>query len=189
MKSLNIFLTIVFIFSFLNLLAQDRLIERSGFIFGFSAGAGVVSLSDNEAGFDTAEGGITFPTLKIGWMATDRIAIVAVMLGLIYNENQKDRSFESIIPSIHYWAGDRFWLSGGVGLGMDMPAFYEADDFHDGKWDFGFAATAALGYEIVQRKKFALDLQSRVHVGRIFTGEDQTRDGAAFSVGLGFNWY
>lgn len=189
MKTLNIFFTLIIAIISLNLSAQDIQIERSGFVFGFSAGAGVVSLSDNEAGFDQAEGGITFPSLKLGWMVSERTAIVAVMPGMIYNEDQKDRSFESIIPSVQYWAGDRFWLSGGVGLGMDMPAFYEADDFADGKWDFGCAATAAIGYEIVQRKKFALDLQSRVHVGRIFTGEDQTRDGAAFSVGLGFNWY
>jgi len=189
MKTLNILFTIAFAAISLNLSAQDIQLERSGFIFGFSAGAGVVSLSDNEAGFDQAEGGITFPSLKLGWMVSERTAIVAVVPGMIYNEDQKDRSFESIIPSVQYWAGDRFWLSGGVGMGMDMPAFYEADNFADGKWDFGCAATAAIGYEIVQRKKFALDLQSRVHVARIFTGEDQTRDGAAFSVGLGCNWY
>ena len=34
------------------------------------------------------------------------------------------------------------------------------DNFKDEDWDFGCAVAASAGYELVQKKNFALDLQS-----------------------------
>ncbi len=189
MKSRNILLTLTFMISFLKLSAQETKVERSGFLIGFSAGAGVITIADNKCSFDLTQGGISFPGLKIGWMASERTAILAVLPGMTYTENGKDRSFEAIIPSVQHWIGDRWWLSGGVGLGMDFPAFYEVNEVKDESWNFGCAAMAATGFELIQRKRYTLDLQSRLHMARVFPGENQTRDGVAFSIGVGFNWY
>ena len=164
-------------------------IERKGFIIGFSAGAGVVSISDSnqEVPFDEAHGGFSFPNLKFGWMVSDRLAIMANLPGMSYEYDDKDRSFDALIPSVQYWMKDRWWINGGFGLAMDSPAIYEKNDGEG--WNFGCAVAASTGFELVQKKKFVLDLQTQLMLGRTFLKNDQYRDGVALSVGLGFNWY
>ncbi len=166
-------------------------IERKGFVIGFGVGGGVISIADSgqENPFDEASGGISLPNLKIGMMLNEKTALLATFPGMIYKLEGKDRSFETFIPSLQYWLKDRWWVNGGVGLAMDFPAFYETDDFKDEDFNFGCAVAFSTGYEIVQRKNFALDLQTKIHMGRAFMGENQHRDGVAFTVGLGFNWY
>ncbi len=169
----------------------DKPIQRKGFVFGVGLGGGVISISDSnqEVPFDEAQGGISLPNLKLGWMVNDRLAILATFPGLIYDYEGKDRSFEAFIPSVQYWVKDRWWVNGGIGLAMDMPAFYEVDDFKDEDFNFGCAVAVSTGYEIVQNKNFALDIQSKLHLGRAFLDNDQHRDGVAFTIGIGFTWY
>ena len=131
MKTKNILLTLLGLIAYLNVSAQEIKVERKGFLIGLSAGAGVVSMADNESSFDLTQGGISLPNLKVGWMVSERTAIVAVLPGMIYTENGKDRSFEAIIPSVQHWVGERWWLSGGLGLGMDFPAFYEVEEVQE----------------------------------------------------------
>ena len=122
-------------------------------------------------------------------MVNDQLAILATFPGMIYDYEGKDRSFESFIPSVQYWFKDRWWVNGGIGLAMDFPAFYEVEDFRDEEWNFGCAVAFSTGYELVQRKRYALDLQTKIHMGRTSLDNNQHRDGVAFTVGLGFNWY
>lgn len=170
---------------------NNNTIKREGFVFGFGVGGGVLSIANSydENPFDEAQGGISLPNLKIGWMLNERLAVLATFPGLIYEFEGKDRSFEGFIPTIQYWVKDRWWINGGVGLSMDMPAFYEVENIKDEDWNFGCAVSASTGYEIVRRNNFALDLQTRIHLGRAFLGDDEYRDGAAFTIGVGFNWY
>ncbi len=170
---------------------QTSNIERKGFVIGFGVGGGVISLADSgqENPFEKASGGFSLPNLKIGMMLNEKTALLATFPGMIYEYEGQDRSFEAFIPSIQYWLKDRWWVNGGVGLSMDFPAFYEVDDFKDQDFNFGCAVAVSTGYEIVQRKNFALDLQTKLHMGRVFTGNSQYRDGVALTVGLGFNWY
>ncbi|RMG20438.1 MAG: hypothetical protein D6730_19900 [Bacteroidetes bacterium] len=170
---------------------EDNSIERKGFVFGIGMGGGVVSMSDSyqEVAFEQAQGGISLPNLKLGWMVNERLAILATFPGMIYEYEGKDRSFEAIMPSVQYWFKDRWWVNGGFGLAMDFPAFYEVDDFKDEDWNFGCAVALSSGYELVQKRKFALDLQSKLHLGRVFLDHDAHRDGVAFTIGIGFNWY
>ena len=135
------------------------------------------------------QGGISLPNLKFGWMLNDRLALMATLPGMIYDFEDHDRSFEAFIPSLQYWVGDRWWVNGGMGLAMDFPAFYEVEDIKNEEWNFGFAVAVSTGYEIIQRGNFAIDLQSKIHLGRVFLDNDQHRDAAAFTVGIGFNWY
>lgn len=186
-------LIILFTFCTLTTFAQndENTIEREGFVIGFGIGGGVISISDSnqEVPFDKAEGGLSLPNLKIGWMLNNRLALLATFPGLIYEYEGDDRSFEAFIPSLQYWVKDRWWINGGVGLAMDLPAFYEVDNFKDEDWNFGCAVAISTGYELVQKKRYAFDLQSKIHMGRVFLDNDQHRDGVAFTIGLGFNWY
>lgn len=185
-------LLITFLFSGLSLLGQNNnSIERKGFVIGFGIGGGIISVSDSyqETPFDKASGGLSLPNLKIGFMLSEKTALLATFPGMIYEYDGKDRSFEAFLPSLQYWVQDRWWVNGGVGLAMDFPAFYEVDDFKDEDFNFGCAVAVSTGYEIVQTKKFALDIQSRLHLGRVYLENDAHRDGVAFEIGLGFNWY
>lgn len=186
---------LIAIFSVFSLAAYSQQFEgsvqREGFVIGFGVGAGVISIADSNAEnqFDKANGSISFPDLKIGWMLNNRTALLATFPGLIYEYEGHDRSFESIIPSLQYWVTDRWWINGGIGLAIDAPAFYDYEKNVNDNWNFGCAVAASTGYEIYQNKNFTIDLQSRIHLGTVFLDNDLHRDAAAFSVGVGFNWY
>ena len=166
-------------------------IERKGFVFGFGIGGGVISIADSndEVPFDEAQFGISLPNLKFGWMLNDYLAILATFPGMIYDYEGKDRSFEAFIPSVQYWVNDRWWINGGIGLAMDFPALYEVDDLKNEDWNFGGAVALSTGFELVQNKRYALDLQTKLQMGRVHLDNDEHRDGVSFSIGLGFNWY
>ena len=182
---------ITFIFLSFSAFGQtsDSPVERKGFVIGVGIGGGVISFdnSNQEGSFEEAQGGGTFPNLKLGWMVNDRLAILATLPGMIYEFEEKDRSFDAIIPSVQYWVKNRWWINGGIGLAIDGPALYEKTEGED--WNFGCAVAASTGYELLQKKKFVLDLQTQLQLGRVFMENDQYRDGVVFSVGLGFNWY
>ena len=65
---------LVFVFTLCTLLSygqnETNPIERKGFVIGFGIGGGVISVSDSdqEVPFDEAQGGGSFPNLKLGWM-------------------------------------------------------------------------------------------------------------------------
>jgi len=167
----------------------DNSIERKGFVFSIGASAGVVSISDSdqEVAFEKVQGGINLPNLKLGWMLNERLAILGTFPGVIYELEGKDRSFSAFIPSVQYWFKDKWWVNGGIGLAVDGPALYEKLDGED--WNFGCAVTASTGYEIVQKKRYALDIQTQLHLAQTFLDGNGHRDGVAFTVGIGFNWY
>lgn len=184
-------LMVVLILCTFSLFSQNinKTVERKGFVIGLGLSGGVISISDSdqEIPFDDAQGGFSLPNLKLGWMLNERLAILATFPGMIYEYEGKDRSFDAFMPSVQYWVKDRWWINGGIGLAVDGPALYEDLDGED--WNFGCAVAFSTGYEIVQKKKFTIDLQTQLHLGRVFLENDQHRDGVAFSVGLGFNWY
>lgn len=172
--------------------AQDagNPVERKGFVIGIGASVGLVSISDGDQGsFEEAEGGISLPDLRLGWMVNDRLAIIGTSPGKIYDYEGRDRHFGAIIPTLQYWVRDRLWINGGFGLAMDTPALYDIDDVEDEEWNFGCAVSASVGYELVQKKNYALDLHTQVHLGSVNTGNNQHRDGVTISVGVGFTWY
>lgn len=183
-----------FVFTFCTLLTygqnETSQIERKGFVIGFGLGGGVISISDSdqEVPFDEAQFGGSFPNLKVGWMVNDRLAILGMYAGMGYEYEGKDRTFDAFMPSVQYWVRDRWWVNAGAGLAMDFPAFYE-DNIEDEDWNFGGAVSLSTGYELIQKKKFALDLQTQLQMGWSNLGNDKDRDVVVFSIGLGFNWY
>lgn len=164
--------------------------QRDGFIFEFVAGGGLISLEDS-AGiqtFDKAQGTFVFPDLEFGYMLNDRLAITAVLPGNIYEFQDNDRHFGGFIPSVQYWVKDRWWIHGGIGLAIDAPALYDIKDNVNDDWNFGCAVMASTGYEIYKKKNFALNVQSKLVLGRANLDGDIDRDAVIFNVGLGFSW-
>lgn len=171
--------------------AQQDSINRDGFVIGFGISGGAIHLADSrsEINIDKTQGGFSFPNFKIGFMINERLAFLVTTKGLVYQIENKDRSMDAITPSIQFWIKDKWWINGGFGLAMDMPALYEIKEFSEEEWNFGCALTAGTGYEVLRRNKFAMDIQANVLLGRTILGDDQFRDGSGFLLGLGFNWY
>jgi len=90
---------------------------------------------------------------------------------------------------VQYWVKNRWWINGGVGLAMDFPALYDIDKSKDQDWNFGVAVGLSTGIELVQKKKYALDLQAKLHMASVNLENNQQREGVSFSIGIGFNWY
>ncbi|MBC8046270.1 MAG: hypothetical protein H7Y00_05700 [Fimbriimonadaceae bacterium] len=188
-------LTILFLFSILfnaNMHAQNNAsFERKGFIFGAAIGISSVSLKYPSQPTQN-EISASLPNFKIGTMISNRTAVVVYLPGSIYtyegSGRNRDRGFEAIIPSVQYWLKDRWWILGGAGLGMDAPAFYDIKNEEERKFYFGSSVIAATGYEIWRKEKFTLDIQGRVHYGSANVSEG-TRNGMAYNLLVGFNWY
>ncbi|MBI9041822.1 hypothetical protein [Lutibacter sp.] len=170
---------------------NETIFKRDGFMFEFSLGGGVIGVEDNQGiqTFDKSQGALSFPELKFGYMLNDNLAITASMPGMIYEFNNNDRHFGGFIPSIQYWVKDRWWIHGGVGLAIDSPALYDIKDNVNDYWNFGCAVMASTGYEFYKKKNFALNVQSKVVMGRTFLEGDVHGDAVTFNIGLGFSWF
>ena len=164
--------------------------QKDGFIFEFVVGGGIISIEDS-AGiqtFDKSQGTFVFPDLKFGYMLNGHLAITASMPGNIYQFQDNDRNFGGFIPSVQYWVKDRWWIHGGIGLAIDSPALYDIKDDINDEWNFGCAVMASTGYEIYKKKNFALNVESKLVLGRVSLDGDAHRDAAIFNIGLGFSW-
>ena len=78
--------------------------------------------------------------------------------------------------AVQYWVGNRSWIKGGAGFGTIV------DDFNE--LETGLAVMGGGGVELVQKRKFVLDLQ-----GRVTRTALEFRNIHMFLVSLGFNWY
>ncbi|KAB8155164.1 hypothetical protein EZY14_004565 [Kordia sp. TARA_039_SRF] len=165
--------------------------KREGFMFEFAVGGGVISIEDSKGiqTFDKSQGALSFPELKFGYMLNDKLAITASIPGMIYEFQDNDRHFGAFIPSVQYWVKDRWWIHGGIGLAIDSPALYDIKDNVNDDWNVGCAFMASTGYEIYKKKNFALNLQSKLVMGRAFLTGDTHRDVVSFNIGVGFSWF
>ena len=164
--------------------------QREGFIFEFVVGGGSISIEDSAGmqSFDKSQGTFVFPDLKFGYMLNDKLAITVSMPGNIYEFQDNDRNFGGLIPSVQYWVKDRWWIHGGIGLAIDSPALYDIKDNVNDDWNFGTAVMISTGYEFYKKRKFALNLQSKLVLGHASLAGNVKRDAVIFNIGLGFSW-
>ncbi|MBK8056168.1 MAG: hypothetical protein IPK35_23570 [Saprospiraceae bacterium] len=187
-KILIITLTFVANFTFAQTNLNKKPIERKGFVFGVGLGAGALTLNTNDTtkvNFST-----TLPNIKVGFMASKKLALLALLPGANYKYNGKARGFEGVIIAGQYWVKDNWWVLGGTGLTFDAPAFYTVKDpktagFYTGLPSFTFAT----GYEIWKKGRFALDLQYRIFLGKSNLPNSGQREGISNMFIVGFNWY
>lgn len=164
--------------------------QRDGFIFEFVVGGGIISIEDS-AGiqtFDKSQGTFIFPDVKLGHMLNEKLAITLSLPGNIYEFQDNDRNFGGFIPSLQYWVKDRWWIHGGIGLAIDSPALYDIKEDVNDDWNFGCAVMVSTGYEFYKKKNFALNVQSKLVLGRASLDGDAHRDAVIFNVGIGFSW-
>ena len=151
-----------------------RPVERDGFLVGFGLGFGSALPCDDCAGM----GG----SFSFGAMSRPNLALMWEFVGV--GNDDGDAALSTI--SLQYWPRERWWIKGGLGLGTGSDDDDEDDGFSgvdDDEEDTRFGATIAVGYEFVQRGRFALDLHLR---GTALTGGEKN---TSVLFGMGFFWY
>lgn len=186
MKKL-IFTFFIALIAILDIQAQTEKPIRKGFTAGAFVGVGALHFTEGMSE-KTTRGGISLPNLKMGWFVSPRTAIYVNTVGQIYESEGVDRSFEGIVPSIQFWATDKWWLSGGYGASLDTRALYESKS-QSRKSDWGKGVLLATGYELLQRERWALDLQTRLYMARVSRDEGGNLDGTNFSIGVGISLF
>lgn len=196
MKSFVLVFIAIFTFSFQNIHAQDKeksAIERKGFVFGTSYGAAVSFLQfpeKSQTDFDVAL------DLKAGYMLNPRLALLISTNVSIYDYSgygrDRKRDFGVLAPSVQYWINDKLWILGGIGLGGDNPVFFDIKDPENNelerKYYEGIGFVASVGYELYQKKNFAIDLKTRLMYRNVKIEEEQT-SGFSVALLLGINFY
>ncbi len=196
MKKIAITTLVLCFLTFQNMFAQsNNAIQRKGFVFGIAGGTGfiITSIPSNKNNIQSSNLSYNW---KVGYMVNSKMAVLfqGVISTYIYEGNidsprERLRGFEGLIPSIQYHLNNRLWVSGGIGLGMDNPVFYDVKDETEGKYYAGgFKMTISSGYEIWQRKNKTIDFQCRLSYGTSHVPEGK-RNSFAFDILIGFNLY
>ena len=174
---------------------SENAIERKGFVFGTSYGAGYSVLkfpdkNQNELGFAL--------DLKLGYMINPNLALMLSTNVSIYDYSgfgrDRKRDFGILAPTAQYWLNDKFWVLGGIGLGGDNPVFWDIDfdnvddDPLETKYYNGLGLVAATGYEIYQRKNMAVDIKAKLSYRNVEMQEGKT-NGVSFAFLVGINLY
>lgn len=181
-------LTLLAVNSFAQNNTERKTFERKGFLIGIGLGAGALTLNTNNTtnlAFST-----TLPNIKIGYMASKRLALLILLPGANYKYEGKNRGFEAFTIAGQYWLKDKWWVLGATGLTFDAPAFYTVKDPKTAGFYTGFPALAfETGYEIWHKRRFALDLHYRIFIGKSNLSNNGQRNGISNLFIIGFNWY
>lgn len=162
--------------------------ERKGLLLGFGLGAGGMESSDGPIECvdcnDSVAGSLDF---HIGFMLSPRLGIMYEAWGA----GQRLDSAQSVtlvqvlsMAAAQYWLTPRLWIKGGVGSAHLFERYKETMDGK--KIDTGVAGMAAIGYELVQGRKYAMDIQLRGGSGTYDGLGDRIHQG---SLQLGLSWY
>ena len=172
---------------------NEQTVIRKGFAFGTSIG-----ISNTVQSFpNKSQNDIDFGLdLKLGYMINPNLAILLTsnVSGYEYSGigRTRKRDFGVLAPAVQYWFKERFWISGGVGLGLDAPVFFDIKDPEINKeeteYHSGIGIVGAIGYEIYQGKKFMIDLKARMTYRNVNITEGKTT-GISSALLIGINLY
>jgi len=168
-------------------------VERKGIIFGTSIGLAHARQSFPDKKQNDTDFALDF---KLGYMIKPTLAVLLTsnVSGYQYSGigRSRKRDFGILAPSIQYWLNDRFWVLGGVGLGVDAPVFFDIEDPETNPeevaYHSGLGLIGSVGYECYQRGKFTLDLKARIGYRNLQVTEGKTQ-GVSFGILVGLNFY
>lgn len=168
---------------------QER--GRSGWNIGFSGTIGSMSSSAGELACEGCE--VSPPAiggeLHIGTMVMPRLALQGefwIVTRDLDAYGEASLNQQLFLLTAQYWLTPRFWIKAGLGLAsLSLTYFDGYEDVNEGL-ESGTALMAALGYEIIQSGKFAIDLQLKTGRG-LYTERDE--EVSTNVIALGFHWY
>ena len=141
-------------------------VERQGWVFGASVGYGSTSLTFPAK--QQTDGDVALDA-KVGYMVKPHLVLLLTTNVSIYDYSgfgrNRKRDFGVVAPAVQYWVSDRLWVLGGAGLGGDNPVFWDLKNLDaaplETKYYPGLGFVAAIGYEIYQRNRLAIDLKTK----------------------------
>jgi len=159
--------------------------HRGGWFIGFSLGAGSLTLEDNGNSSDGYGGGLF--EVHFGGMVTPQLGLLVQLAGGAHpvdNTNNIGLTQGGFALGVQFWPMEQLWLRGTVGGGsLDTIQDGETLSSLDGR-----ILSAAIGYEVWQGQRFAVDLSLAASLGRF---DPDATDVGTTTTGLlvGFNWY
>lgn len=131
---------------------------------------------------------------KIGYMLHPKLALLVNGAVSIYEYDLSDRKrlrdFGGVFASAQYFATDKIWILGGIGIGTDAPVFFDLkpENTVETKYYSGLGLVSSLGYEFYRKKNFALDVQARINYSSVQLPIGKA-NGFTTALLLGFHFY
>lgn len=161
-------------------------VNRDGWFLGGSVGLGNMTTTTADTA-DDQDLGIFAVNGHFGAMVTPKMALTVEVGADIHEYDQRDYYRTSLVLgyigiAAKYWATPKLWLKGGLTkakstLTSDGEIWQEAE---------GAGFIGAVGYEIVQRHTWTVDLQFRITAASY---DDDATDSSSTALQVGFNWY
>jgi hypothetical protein len=165
---------VVMAVAFMTVTRDASAIERKGLIVGGSLGGGSMSCD----GCDSTSG--LAAQLHIGGMLTEKVALVLDGSGITRDEDGATLTSGVSAAAVQYFVSKRVWIKGGVGGGV-LQARVDKISVTS---DVGLAFIGGIGVDLLQKQKFAIDLQARFTTASI----EGDRYNNFFAL-VGFNFY
>ena len=154
---------------------------RRGWNVGVGLGGGEISCSGPGCDDVTEAGSLN---LQVGTMLRPRLRAVLDLWGMAHKEEDFTVNQTLLTGGLQIWVINRLWLRGGVGIAT-AGFNYDGDlaDTDDERHStVGLAG--GIGFEILSRRSFALDLELRGGTGFY---DDKRAHNGAFNIGV--TWY
>jgi hypothetical protein len=166
--------------------APPRGIQRGGWFVGFDIGAGSLTVTDDSIASD-GYGGARFGA-HFGGMINPRFGLMLALDGGVYTVDP-DRNLGYVQSNFgvagQYWLIPQLWLRLGIAassIGVRQDGQKIGDDLD------GMQINGAIGYEVWQGRRFAMDLSLSAAAGR-YDPDVQDIGTTTAGLALGFNWY
>lgn len=161
---------------------------RRGITFGLGAGIGGMESNSGPIECWNCEDSVAGSfDAHVGFMLSPRMALQFEVWGAgqaLDAEASATLVQVLALGTVKFWLQPRLWIKGGVGsahLSMSYADSNEPDEI-----DTGAAVMGAIGYEMIHRPRFALDLQLRGGAGTYEGIEDRVSQGM---LQLGLSWF
>ncbi len=161
---------------------------RHGLTLGFGAGIGSMESSSGPIECDGCEDSVSGSfDAHIGVMLSPRLSLQFEVWGAGQAlDAEADTTLVQVLAlgAVQYWVTPRLWVKGGLGTAHLSMSY--ADSETNDELDTGGAAMAAVGYELIHRPRFALDVQLRGGTGTYDVIDDQISQGM---LQFGLSWF
>jgi hypothetical protein len=161
-------------------------IQRYGLVFGGSIGPGVMNFSDCH---NCDSLGTLAVQLEIGGMVAPNVALLFDWTGHFHPDHDGTLSANLFTGDIRFFFARILWIQGGIGVGsLSFDNNFGYDNVDIG---WGVGGLGAIGVELLQTRRMALDLQLRLSAIHISNdsqalGSYTVEDGAIM---IGLHWY
>jgi hypothetical protein len=170
---------------------QNQEKGRHGWNIGFSGALGSMSSNLGELECQGCES--TPPAigaeLHFGTMVIPKLALQAEVWFMTRDlDDNGDSSLDQqlFMLTAQYWLVPKLWIKAGVGVSNLSVSYFDGFEQVDESLESGTALMAAIGYELLQSGRFALDLQLKTGRGLYSEREEEITTNV---LALGFNWY